>query len=65
MRAFTNKGRFSELMKRIPVHVIVTNAALLGAAAYAIGELDGLTRLTPWKCFQLFTSPDTAKRHGL
>ena len=36
MRAFTKKGRFSELMKRIPVHVIVTNAALLGAAAYAL-----------------------------
>ena len=36
MRAFTNKGRFSELMKRIPVHVIVTNAALLGAATYAL-----------------------------
>ncbi len=36
MRAFTNKGRFSDLMKRIPVHVIVTNAALIGAAAYAL-----------------------------
>jgi len=36
MRAFTNKGRFSELMKRVPVHAIVTNAALLGAAHYAI-----------------------------
>jgi glucokinase len=36
MRAFTNKGRFSELMKRIPVHVITTNAALAGAAAYAL-----------------------------
>ena len=32
MRAFANKGRFSELMNRIPVHAIVTNAALLGAA---------------------------------
>jgi len=36
MRAFTNKGRFSELMKRIPIHVITTNAALVGAAAFAI-----------------------------
>jgi len=36
MRAFANKGRFSALMKRIPVHVIVTNAALLGAATYAL-----------------------------
>jgi len=39
MRAFTNKGRFSELMKRIPVHVITTNAALAGAAAYALDNL--------------------------
>ena len=39
MRAFTNKGRFSELMKRIPVHVIITNAALTGAAAYALDNL--------------------------
>jgi glucokinase len=36
MRAFTNKGRFSELMIRIPVHVIIINAALLGAATYAL-----------------------------
>jgi glucokinase len=36
MRAFTNKGRFSEVMNRIPVHAIVTNGALLGAANYAL-----------------------------
>src|SRR6185503_15063446 len=30
-----------------------------------VGELNGLTRLTPWRCFRLFTSPDTAKRHGV
>jgi glucokinase len=36
IRAFTNKGRFSEIMKRIPVHVITTNAALAGAATYAL-----------------------------
>ena len=39
MRAFTNKGRFSELMKRIPVHVITTNAALAGAATHALDNL--------------------------
>lgn len=34
MRAFTNKGRFSELMTRIPVHVILNpKSALFGAAA--------------------------------
>ena len=38
MRAFINKGRFSEIMKRIPVHVIITNAALVGAATYALAN---------------------------
>jgi glucokinase len=36
MRAFTNKGRLSELMQKIPVRAILTNAALLGAATYAL-----------------------------
>jgi len=36
MRAFTNKGRFSDLMKRIPIHVITTNAAFIGAATCAL-----------------------------
>jgi glucokinase len=39
MRAFTNKGRFSGLMKAIPVHAIITNAALVGAANYALENL--------------------------
>lgn len=43
MNAFTSKGRLSDLMKRIPVHVIRTNAALTGAALYAFERLrDGL-----------------------
>ena len=37
MRAFTSKGRFTELMKRIPVHVILNpQSALLGAARYGL-----------------------------
>lgn len=36
MEAFANKGRFSELMRRIPVHIIVTNAALQGVATYGL-----------------------------
>ena len=39
IKAFVNKGRFEEMMKEMPVHVIVTRAALLGAAMF------GLTRL--------------------
>ena len=36
MRAFKRKGRFVELMSQIPVHVILTRAALLGAAVYGL-----------------------------
>jgi glucokinase len=37
MRAFTHKGRFSDLLSRIPVHVILhPETALLGAACHAL-----------------------------
>ena len=39
MKAFTDKGRLADLMKRVPVHIIVTNAALSGAAVYAFEHL--------------------------
>ena len=32
MHAFTSKGRFANLLRAVPVHVIVVNAALLGTA---------------------------------
>ena len=38
MQAFTRKGRFAELMARMPIHVIVTGAALVGAASYGLGN---------------------------
>jgi glucokinase len=44
METFTRKGRFKELMTRMPIHVITTRAALLGAATYG---LDALASLTP------------------
>src|SRR5439155_17176259 len=34
MQTFTRKGRFKDLMARMPVHVITTRAALVGAATY-------------------------------
>jgi glucokinase len=42
MRAFTAKGRFSNLMQAMPVHIVTINAALLGAAIYGLeqGEQD-------------------------
>jgi glucokinase len=33
LQAFKRKGRFAELMARIPIHVVVSQAALAGAAA--------------------------------
>ena len=36
MQAFKNKGRFAEMMGRMPIHVIVTRAALAGAAGYGL-----------------------------
>jgi glucokinase len=38
MESFKRKGRLSELMERIPIHVIVIRAALIGAAAYGLGR---------------------------
>lgn len=36
MQSFTRKGRFAELMARIPIHVVVSPAGLAGAAAYGL-----------------------------
>jgi glucokinase len=38
MRAFTAKGRFANLLSAVPVHVIMINAALLGAAIYGLQQ---------------------------
>lgn len=39
MQALAEKGRFRELVGRIPVHVITTRAALVGAASYGLESL--------------------------
>src|SRR5262245_16886237 len=36
MESFKRKGRFTELMEHIPVYVILTRAALVGAAAFGL-----------------------------
>ena len=41
MQAFSRKGRFEDLMRRIPVHVITGRAALVGAACYGLESLRG------------------------
>jgi glucokinase len=38
MRTFTAKGRFANLLNAVPVHVIIINAALLGAAIYGLEQ---------------------------
>ncbi len=44
MAAFVNKGRFAELMSRIPVYVILhRNAGLFGAAYYGIENIKSLS----------------------
>jgi len=39
MEAFNRKGRFKDLMSRIPIHVITARAALVGAATYGLESL--------------------------
>jgi glucokinase len=39
MQAFTRKGRFENLMAKIPIHVITARAALLGAASFGLERL--------------------------
>ncbi len=41
MRAFVAKGRFANLLSAIPVHVVTTNAALLGAALCGLDHASG------------------------
>jgi glucokinase len=36
MESFKRKGRFAQLMERIPVHVILCHAALVGSATYGL-----------------------------
>ena len=40
MQAFAAKGRFANMLRAVPVHIIMINAALLGAAIYGL-ELAG------------------------
>jgi len=37
--AFTNKGRLANLLRAMPIHVILAPAALLGAAHHARATL--------------------------
>jgi glucokinase len=39
VETFTRKGRFKDLMDRMPIHIITTRAALLGAATFGLQSL--------------------------
>jgi glucokinase len=41
MQAFTAKGRFADLLRAVPVRVIMINAALLGAAIHGLEQAAG------------------------
>jgi glucokinase len=43
METFTRKGRFKDLMERMPIHIITTQAALVGAAAFGLQSLSKLS----------------------
>jgi len=38
MRSFASKGRFANLLRDVPVHIVMVNAALLGAAIYGLEQ---------------------------
>jgi glucokinase len=48
MKAFTDKGRLSQLLVNMPVRIILdSRAALLGAAAYAEGRAAEISGISP------------------
>jgi glucokinase len=44
LSSFRDKGRFSEMMSRVPVHVIVAQAGLIGAAAHGLSRMRAATK---------------------
>jgi glucokinase len=44
LEAFTRKGRFKDLMERMPIHIISTRAALLGAATFGLQSLSRVNK---------------------
>src|SRR5262249_9170112 len=42
VQTFIRKGRFKDLMERIPIHIITTRAALVGAATFGLQSLSNI-----------------------
>jgi glucokinase len=51
VETFTRKGRFKDLMERMPIHIITTRAALLGAATFGLQSLSKLETREQAKAF--------------
>jgi glucokinase len=44
VQTFTRKGRFKDVMERMPIHIITTRAALVGAATFGLQSLSNLKK---------------------
>ena len=51
LETFIRKGRFKELMERMPIHIITIKAALLGAAAFGLQSLSKVKNREEAKTF--------------
>jgi glucokinase len=49
VQTFTRKGRLKNLMERMPIHIITTRAALVGAATFGLQSLSRLKNREPAK----------------
>ena len=49
VQTFTREGRFKNLMERMPIHIITTRAALVGAATFGLQSLSRLKNREPAK----------------
>lgn len=47
VQSFARKGRFKDLMERIPIHVITIQAALVGAATFGLQSLKRVRNTAP------------------
>ncbi|HXA53203.1 MAG TPA: glucokinase, partial [Candidatus Acidoferrum sp.] len=58
LQAFRRKGRFSEMMSHIPVHLMISKVGIAGAAAYGLKMAKGATPpATPTTADRLVSSP--------
>jgi len=44
VQTFTRKGRFKDLMERIPINIVAAHAALLGGATFGLPRLSNLNK---------------------